>query len=168
MTALERHEVELDLPTAEAAAAIAGAAEDWGGEWTPGAAGGHLPEGGCGQLSERAIGRLALPVVYGLRRGAAVGRVGIVRLGDSGARATWTLEESRLEVHTGSVVVLSLAALPALAALAWPFWPPLLALAPLAAVLGFAAWWLVVARLRSSGPEEFFAALAADKSATEH
>ena len=41
-------------------------------------------------------------------------------------------------------------------------------LAPLAAVLGLLAWWLVVARLRSSGPEEFFAALAADKSVTEH
>ena len=144
MTALERHEVELGLPPAEAAAAIARAAEEGGGEWT--AAG----EGG----------RLALPVVYGLRRGIALGRVEIVRLGDTGARVTWSLEESRLEVHRGSVVVLSLAALPSLGALAWPFWPPLLALAPLGAVLGFAAWWLVVARLRSSGPEEFFAALA--------
>src|SRR5512143_2697131 len=99
MTALERHEVELGVPPAEAVAAIARAAEAWGGEWTAAGDG----------------GRLALPVVYGLRRGAAVGRVGIVRLGDSGARATWTLEESRLEVHRGSVVVLSLAAVPALA-----------------------------------------------------
>lgn len=168
MTALERHEVELDLPAAEAAAAIAGAAEDWGGEWTPGAAGGHLAEGGCGQLSERAIGRLALPVVYGLRRGVGVGRVEITPLSDRRSRATWVLEESHLAVHTGSVVVLSIAVVPALGALAWPFWPPLLALAPLAAVLGLLAWWLVVARLRSSGPEEFFAALAADKSVTEH
>lgn len=144
MTAFERHEVELDLPAPEAAAAIAGAAEAWGGEWVPGGAG----------------GRLALPVVYGLRRGAAVGRVEIAPLGERRARATWTLEESHLTVHAGSVVVLSVAVVPALGALAWPFWPPLLALAPLAAVLGLAAWWLVVARLRSSGPEEFFASVA--------
>jgi len=78
------------------------------------------------------------------------------------------LEESHLAVHAGSVVVLSIAVVPALGALAWPFWPPLLALAPLAAVLGLLAWWLVVARLRSSGPEEFFAALAAANSVTEH
>lgn len=151
MTALERHEVELAVPPAEAVAAIAHTAGEWGAEWQPGGDG----------------GRLVLPVVYGLRRGAAAGRVGIVRLGETGARVTWSLEESRLEVHRGSVVVLSLAALPALGALAWPFWPPLLALAPLAAVLGFAAWWLVVARLRSSGPEEFFAALAAASQQAE-
>jgi len=152
MSALERHEVELDLPAAEAAAAIAAAAEDWGGEWTPGGAG----------------GRLALPVVYGLRRGAAIGRVEIQPRGERRSRATWVLEESHLAVHAGSVVVLSIAVVPALGALAWPFWPPLLALAPLAAVLGLLAWWLVVARLRSSGPEEFFAALAAANSVTEH
>jgi hypothetical protein len=143
MTALEGYEVELARRPAEAAEAIARAAEEWGGEWTATAEG----------------GRLALPVVFGLRRGAAVGRVEIVGLGSARARVTWTLEESHLEVHRGSVAVLSIAAVPALGALAWPFWPPLLALAPLAAVLGFLAWWLVVARLRSSGPEEFFSSL---------
>lgn len=145
MSALERHEVELEAPPAEALAALARAAEEWGAGWEPSSGG----------------GRLTLPVVFGLRRGVAVGRVEAARLGAARARLTWSLERSDLEVHRASVAVLALAVAPAVAALGWPFWPPLLALAPLAAVLGFLAWWLVVARLRSSGPEEFFAALAA-------
>jgi hypothetical protein len=144
LSALERHEIELETAPADALAALARAAEEWGARWEPGAGG----------------GRLTLPVVFGLRRGVAIGRVEAARLGDARARLTWSLEESHLEVHRASVVVLSLAGAPALAALAWPFYPPLLALAPLAAVLGLLAWWLVVARLRSSGPEEFFATLS--------
>jgi len=143
VSALERHEIELETPPAEALSALARAAGEWGAGWEP----------------DSGSGRLTLPVVFGLRRGVAIGRVEAVRLGDTRTRLTWALEQSHLEVHRGSVAVLSVAVVPALAALAWPFWPPLLALAPLAAVFGFLAWWLVVARLRSSGPEEFFGAL---------
>lgn len=135
---MNRHERVVALAPGAAKTAIAEAARDWGAEWTPAGDG----------------GRLMLPVIFGLRRGFATGNIA-VEPADGGSRLVWTLEESRLEVHRGSVVVLSLAAVPALGALAWPFFPPLLALAPLAAVLGFLAWWLVVARLRSSGPEDF-------------
>lgn len=138
-----RCEVELPVGPAEAAGAIAAAAEPWGAEWTP-----H--EGG---------GRLALPVVFGLRRGRLVGELTITPAG-AGSRVAWRELESHLEVHRSSVAVLSIAAVPLLGVLGWPLWPPLLALAPMAAVLGLLAWWLVVSRLRSSGPEEFLAALA--------
>ena len=132
-------EIELDLPPDEATRRVTEAADAWQGSY----------EGG----------RLALPVVFGLRRGVALGRVEIVRLGDSRSRLAWTLEESRLEVHRASVAVLVFAAIPLLITVAWPFHPPLFALVPFAAVSGLAAWWLVVSRLRSRGPAEFFAAL---------
>lgn len=140
---MNRHEIELDCAPADAAAAVARAAGDWGAEWSPAAAG----------------GRLVLPVVFGLRRGVAVGRLDITRVG-ARSRVTWELEESHLEVHRAAVGVLALAAAALLVAMAWPFHPPLLALLPFAAVTGFLAWWLVVSRLRTSGPEEFLATLA--------
>jgi len=145
---VDRHERELDLSPAEAREALRSVASDWGGTWS------GSDEGG----------RLELPVVFGLRRGTAVGRVEVQPLGIDRSRVVWTLEESRLEVHRGSVVVLSLAAVPAVAVLGWPLWPPLLALAPLSAILGLIAWWLVVSRLKSSGPEDFLAALEPDES----
>ncbi len=142
---MNRHERVVALVPDAARAALAEAARDWGAEWTPAGDG----------------GRLELPVVFGLRRGVVTGRV-TVEPAAGGSHLVWTLEESRLAVHRSSVVVLSLAAVPALGTLAWPFFPPLLALAPLGAVLGFLAWWLVVARLRSSGPEDFLASIGAD------
>ena len=69
---------------------------------------------------------------------------------------TWELEESHLELQRSAVALLVLALALLLPALAWPFHPPLLTLLPLAAVTGLAAWWLVISRLRNSGPEEFF------------
>jgi Flp pilus assembly protein TadB len=105
-------------------------------------------------------------VVFGLRRGFAVGRVEIARLG-GGSRLTWELEESRLEIHRAAVAVLSFAAVPLVATLAWPLHPPLLALAPFAAVMGLLAWWLVVSRLRNSGPEDFLAAVVPVEPQTE-
>ena len=140
---MNRHEVELDCAPEAAAAAVERAAEAWGAEWAP-------AQGG---------GRLVLPVIFGLRHGVAVGRLDIARLG-SRSRLTWELEESHLEVHRAAVAVLAFAAVPLLVTLAWPFHPPLLALLPFAAVLGFLAWWLVVSRLKSSGPEEFLATIA--------
>jgi hypothetical protein len=140
---VERHTVEVDLAPDEALAALARSAAEWGGEWTARAGG----------------GRLAIPVVFGLRRGVVVGAVEATRLGDARSRLVWTLEESHLVVHRASVAVLSLAAVPLVGVLAWPLWRPLVALAPIAMVLGFLAWWLVVSRLRSSGPEEFLSTL---------
>lgn len=140
---MERCEVELALAPTEAASRIARTAEPWGAEWTP-----H--EGG---------GRLSLPVVFGLRRGVLVGEVTIAPAG-AGSRVAWRQLESHLEIHRSSVAVLSIAAVPLLGVLGWPLWPPLLSFAPVAAVLGLLAWWLVISRLRSSGPEDFLAALS--------
>ena len=143
---MERHEIEVGLDPEAASAAVARAAEDWGAEWTP----------------ERGGGRLVLPVVFGLRRGVAVGRVDIAP-GAGGSRLTWRLESSELELHTSAVGLLTLSAIVLVAASAWPFHPPLLALMPFAAVVGLLAWWLVVSRLRNSGPEDFLAVVASDR-----
>lgn len=142
-------ELELDAPPAEVGAALAELAAAWDADWTPAAGGGQL----------------ALPVVHGLRRGVETGDVRLMRLGERRTRLAWTLAASRLAVDRGSVAVLSFAAVPLVVTVAWPFWPALFALVPFAAVTGLVAWWLVVSRLRSRGPEEFFAELARELAA---
>jgi hypothetical protein len=137
------HQRELDLPAAEAREALAEAAEACGAEW----------------LADSRGGRLVLPVVFGLRRGVAAGRIEVVRLGETRSRLEWTLEESHLEVEKSSVAVLSLAVVPLVGSVVWPFWPALFPLVPFAAIFGLLAWWLVVSRLRHFGPEEFLAGL---------
>ncbi len=144
---MNRLDVQVALTIAELPEALATAADAWGAEWTADTA--NPP-------SNRSGGRLALPVVFGLRRGVLVGRVDFEPAGD-GARIGWHLEESHLEVQRASVAVLGLAVVALLPALAWPFQPKLLALLPFAAVMGLLAWWLVLSRLENSGPEEFFA-----------
>jgi hypothetical protein len=140
---LTRHELRVPLTLAELPDAVARAAEAWGAEWSADAA-------------SRDGGRLTLPVVFGLRRGVLVGRVDFAPEGD-GSRLAWRLEESHLELQRASVAVLAFTAFALLPALAWPFRPQLLALLPFAAVMGLLAWWLVLSRLETSGPEEFFA-----------
>ena len=141
---MSRHERELDLAVAPLRERLAELAEAWAGEWTP----------------EGAGGRLALPVVFGLRRGELAGRVELTALGAGRSRLLWTIDRSELAVDRASVAILVLALLPTLGSLLWPFFPTLFALVPYAAVFGLLAWWLVVSRLRSQGPEEFLAALA--------
>ena len=150
---MNRHEVRIEMPIAELSSALAEAAAAWGAEWEPDGA-------------SRDGGRLILPVVFGLRRGVLIGRVDFEPSGD-GARLAWQLEESHLEVQRASVGVLALAILALLPALAWPFQPKLLALLPFAGVMGLLAWWMVISRLETSGPEEFFAAVASTALATE-
>lgn len=137
-------EVDLDRPLAAVREALAETAEAWDAAWSPGIDG----------------GRLELPVVFGLRRGVVEGAVELARLGDERTRVVFTPESSRLVVERSSVAVLSFAAVPLVITIAWPFWPALFPLVPFAAVTGLVAWWLVVSRLRSRGPEEFLAALA--------
>lgn len=149
---MTRHEVRVALTLADLPDALARAAEAWGAEWQGDAA--LLPAKPGG-------GRLVLPVVFGLRRGVLVGRVDFEPAGD-GTRLVWQLEESHLELQRASVAVLALTVLVLLPALAWPFNLKLLALLPFAAVMGLLAWWLVVSRLETSGPEEFFATIAAN------
>ena len=142
-----RHETRVALTLSELPDALVAAAEAWGAEWSA-------------DSSSPAGGKLVLPVVFGLRRGVLVGRVDYEPAGD-GARLVWQLEESHLVLQRASVAVLALAAMALLPALAWPFQPRLLALLPFALVMGLLAWWLVLSRLETSGPEEFFATLAA-------
>jgi hypothetical protein len=149
---LIRHELRVALTLADLPDALARAAAAWGAEWN-GDATGH-PERSSG-------GQLVLPVVFGLRRGVLVGRVDYAPAGD-GVRLVWQLEESHLELQRASVAVLVLAVVALLPALAWPFNLKLLALLPFAAVMGLLAWWLVLSRLETSGPEEFFATVGAE------
>jgi len=138
------HETDLEARPAEVAARIAAVAEDWGGEWNAGSDG----------------GRLTLPVVFGLRRGLVEVEVELTRLGEGRTRLVWRTAESRLAVERSSVAVLSIAAVPLVVTIVWPFYPALFPLVPVAAIFGLIAWWLVVSRLRSHGPEEFFTQLA--------
>ena len=143
---MNRHTLVVPLTISEAPAAIGAAAESWGAEWQ-------------GDPADRCAGRLELPVVFGLRQGVLIGRVAIEPAG-SGARLTWELEESRLTLRRLEVALLAVTLCLLLPALAWPFVPRLLALLPVAAVTGLLTWWLVLSRLRNSGPEEFFSTLA--------
>ena len=142
---MNRHSLVVPLSISEAPAAIAAAAESWGAEWS-------------GDPGDRYSGKLAMPVVFGLRQGVLVGRVAIEPSGD-GARLTWVLEESHLALRRIEVALLAVSLALLLPALAWPFVPRLLALLPVAGVVGLLTWWLVISRLRNSGPEEFFSLL---------
>jgi hypothetical protein len=57
-------------------------------------------------------------------------------------------------------VVLAIGGAGGVSTLLWPFFPHLLELVPLGAVVALGAWMLVVTRLRNSGPEEFLEAVA--------
>ena len=141
---METFTLDVALSADEVARRLPELAEGWGAEWEPHGGG----------------GRLRLPVVLGLRRGTLAGEVAI-EARTSGCRLTWRLESSELRVHRAAVGVLSLAAFAALGTLAWPFYPQLLEALPVALLLAFSAWWLVINRLRTSGPQEFLEQLLA-------
>ena len=128
----------LTLPPAEALATVSEVAEAWGAEWQPGING----------------GRLRLPIAAGLRLGEANARVS-VEPAASGSLIVLEVEETHWRIRQPAVVVLTLGALGALVVTLWPFYPPLLALAPVALIFTTVAWLLVVSRLRTSGPEDF-------------
>lgn len=138
---------DLTAPPSRVAEALADEVAEWGGEW--------LSDGdGLG-------GQLALPVVYGLKRGVQSGRVEL-SAADAGTRLRWRCERSELTTQLPAVAVLALAAFTLVPALAWPFHPPLLALLPFGAVTGLLAWWAVISKLHSSGPRELFEQLGKD------
>jgi hypothetical protein len=131
-------EVAVQAPAGEVLAQAAREAAEWGGE---------LEIAGDG-------GRLRLPVLAGLRRGVISGQLS-VRPAEEGSRLLFVLEQSEYTVHSPSVGILALAALGAVPAVLWPLVPGLLSVAPFGAVLAISGWLLVVARLRTSGPEDF-------------
>lgn len=135
---MESHQIELDLPAEASLAAVATVAADWGALWEP---------DGWG-------GRLTLPVVAGLRRGHLIGRVHARERG-AGTHLSLDIDAEQLTVNRPAVAVLAGGGAGGLAVALWPFWPPLLGLVPLGAVLALCAWFLVTSRLRHAGVEDF-------------
>lgn len=124
-------------------------AQAWGAVW---------------QAIDDSSGDLDLPVVAGIRRGFRRYRLswqGIPLV----LRAS--LSEEQLEVQRGSVMLLIVGGLGGLASVLWPLYPGILAVVPLGLVLAVGAWILVVARLRSSGLEEFLDELEKSASGNE-
>ncbi len=140
---MKEHSTETPLSREEALKAVGEAADIWGAAWQP---------DGWG-------GRLELPVAAGLRRGVLCGRVS-VDPGADGCKILFRVETSNHSVNTPAMVVLLLGGIGALSATLWPFFPVLLPLAPVSVVLALAAWLLVVSRVRTSGPEDFFELVA--------
>ena len=138
------HAIDLDLPPAGALSALRRTAEDWGAE---------LQVKGDG-------GQLHLPVLAGLRRGLMSGPVEI-RPAEGGSRLTFRPETTVYYVQTQAVLVLLLAVAGGLLTMLWPFFPKLLEVAPFGAVVALSGWFLVISRLRTSGPDEFLEAVAA-------
>jgi hypothetical protein len=126
--------------------ALAEAAEAWGAAWTREGTGGDL----------------ALPFLAGLHRGWLRVRVSTEPAASPaeapGAdRTTVRLDvtERHEGVHWPGVVVLLISAAGGALVALWPFFPRLLPLAPFGAILALGGWFLIVSRLRSSGPGEF-------------
>lgn len=150
---VEVHGTRLATTPQRAAAAVDEAARAWGAEWEP-------DDDGAG-------GRLVLPVLAGLRRGVLRGRVNLYPE-DGGedpgpepaTRFVFAAHERREHLHGAAVVVLLLSAAGALLTVVWPFFPGLLPVAPFGALLALGGWFLVITRLRSSGPGEFLELLA--------
>jgi hypothetical protein len=142
---MDQHEIDLNTPPDEALTAVERAAEAWGAE---------LEREGRG-------GRLRLPVVSGLRRGVMSGPLTVEETPE-GSRVLFQPEDSIQVVQAASVVVLLLAAAGGILTILWPFYPQLLPLSALGAVLALGGWFLVVSRLRTSGPQEFLGMVAAE------
>jgi hypothetical protein len=144
------HQIDLQLPPEEALSALRRTAEDWGAQFEP--------EGTGGQLH--------LPVLAGMRRGLVSGPVEIQPAG-GGSRLVFRPESSVYYLQTAAVAILLVAIAGAGLVLVWPFFPGLIAVAPFGAILALGGWFLVVSRLRTSGPDDFLAAVEAQGEAPE-
>jgi hypothetical protein len=143
----EEHAIDLGLPPEAAVAALARTAEDWGAQFE------RDPAGGTG-------GKLHLPVLAGLRKGVVSGEVELWPKGE-GSRLVFRPDQAVYFVQTSAVMVLLLATAGGVLTILWPFFPNLLAAAPFGAVIALGGWFLVITRLRTSGPDEFLEAVAA-------
>lgn len=139
---MPEHAIDLEASPEKALAAVGRAAEDWGAEFQG--------------------GQLSLPVVAGIRRGLVTGavEVGPSVGAEGGSRVVFRPEKASYYVQTQAVVILLLAVAGGLLTLVWPFFPKLIAVAPFGAVLALGGWFLVVSRLRTSGPDEFLDTVA--------
>jgi hypothetical protein len=142
---MEGHEIDLAGPPEAALAALGRAAEAWGAQLEPQGRG----------------GRLRLPVVSGLRRGVMAGPLTVEETAE-GSRVIFQPEESIQVLQLGSVMLLIFAAAGAVLTILWPFYPALLPLSSFGAVVALGGWFFVISRLRTSGPQEFLAMVAAE------
>ncbi|HYN19658.1 MAG TPA: hypothetical protein VE078_01765 [Thermoanaerobaculia bacterium] len=137
---MAEHTLELAERPDAALAALRRAADDWGAE----------------VRKEDSDLRLYLPVIHGLRRGVVSGPVRVEATGEGeGASVVFRLEKSDLYVQTAAVMILLISVVGAALTVLWPFFPQLLPIAPFGVVLALGGWFLVLSRLRTSGPAEF-------------
>ena len=139
----------------QALSALRQTVEDWGAQLQPG-------EDGSVEMTGS---RLLLPVVAGIRRGLVSGPVE-VQPAEDGSRVVFRPEESVYYVQTPSVMILILSVAGAILTVLWPFYPQLMTVAPFGAIMALGGWFLVVSRLRTSGPDEFLTAIAATPPAS--
>jgi hypothetical protein len=151
---MAEHVIDLDMPAEQALAALKQTAEDWGAQIQPG-------EDGSVEMTGS---RLHLPVVAGIRRGLVSGPVE-VQPAEGGSRLVFRPEQSVYYVQTPSVMILILSVAGAVLTVLWPFYPQLMPVAPFGAIMALGGWFLVVSRLRTSGPDEFLTAVAASPPA---
>jgi hypothetical protein len=138
------HAIGMDVPPAEALAVLRRTAEDLGAEFQADGMG----------------GKLHLPVLAGLRRGLVSGDVEILPA-EGGSRLIFRPETAVYHVQTQAVMILLFATAGGLLTVFWPFFPGLLQVAPFGALIALGGWFLVISRLRTSGPDEFLKAVAA-------
>ena len=142
---MTQHETTVAADLDATRARLESLAEIWGGEWRPeGTGGGHL----------------ALPVRAGLRRGLAEGPVEITPQGKQ-SRVRFTIVSSAYRVQYSAFFLLTLGAMGGVITIAAPLAPGLWPLVPVGAILAVAAWFLIVSRLHTSGPEDFLTELGA-------
>ena len=139
---MNRHSVDVGLAPEEALEVLRVAVDESGGVWTE-----EHPE------------QFAIPVKAGIRQGYARLRAEI-EPSSGGCRLQLSLEEETLRVNTGAAMVLLFGGIGGILVVIWPLHPVLLSLAPIGALLAAAAWLLVLARLRSYGPEDLLLRVA--------
>lgn len=146
-----RHSVSVAAAPADALRAVSLVAEDWGGEWHASISGGHLE----------------IPVSAGLRYGRLTGQVSVETAAGGGTEVVFRPEKAEYRLWTRAVVILGLSGFGAIVTVLWPFYPRLLGLAPVGALLGLSAWFLIVSQLRNEGADEFLGLVAALAEAPE-
>jgi hypothetical protein len=139
----EVHVIDTELTRDEALSALADASALWGATWDRRGNGGWLE----------------VPVLAGLKRGILAGEVRIEPAA-RGSRVVFEVAESRYRMQWTAVAILALGAAGGIATTLWPYYPPLLGIAPLAVVVAIGAWILVVSRLRTSSADEFLELVA--------
>lgn len=131
--ALERR---LEAPVETCREAVEEAAEIWGAAYESGS------------------GELVLPLSAGISQGRLGGRLSLEPEGDA-TRLRFEPREQSFRLRWNVVVVLLFAAAGGAISVLWPVFPGLLPLAPLGIGLVLAAWFLVLSRLTTNGPEDF-------------